>query len=74
MTLQTLAAGLPEGGTRLNIDHIEDFDRLKENVIAVMYLAGVSFGKGTHYNEHDEEMEACGLAAKALMKWTAEYF
>lgn len=69
MTLRQLVSNMPEKGrVDLNLDHVRDFDRLKNAVIAVMNTSGVSTGKGTHYNSREEEILARQKAGKTLFE------
>ncbi len=69
MTLKQLVSNMPEkAGFDLNLDHVRDFDRLKDAVITVMNTSGVSTGKGTHYNTREEEMAARQKACEALFE------
>ena len=69
MMLRQLVSNLPEKThIDLNLDHIRDFGRLKDAVIAVMNTSGVSTGKGTHYNSREEEIMARQKAGKALFE------
>ncbi|MDM8553389.1 hypothetical protein QUF75_01495 [Desulfococcaceae bacterium HSG7] len=69
MTLKQLISDLPaKARFDLNLDHVRDFDCLKDAVITVMNTSGVSTGKGTHYNSKEEEMLARKNAGKALFE------
>ncbi len=69
MTLKQLVTGLPVA-TDVTVDlaHIEDKEKFKDAVLAVMNTSGVSTGRGTHYNTREQEMRARLEASKALFE------
>lgn len=68
MTLKDLATNLQTDKIQLDLRHIKDMNQLKEAVITMMNLSGVSTGKGTHYNSKEEEALVRQNASKTLFE------
>ncbi|MCP4623510.1 MAG: VWA domain-containing protein [bacterium] len=67
MTLKQLVTNMPvKAGYELDLGHIQDLEKFKKAVIAVMNTAGVATGRGTHYNSGEQELQARLDAGKAL--------